>query len=58
MLGKKGQPVNIGKLERFVADFDSDNELTHEDIAEKTRGKVAVIGAGPSGITVAGGYGS
>ena len=54
MLGKKGQPVNIGKLERFIADFDSDNELTHEDIAEKRRGKVAVIGAGPSGITVAG----
>lgn len=54
VLGKKGEPVNIGKLERFVADFDSDNELTHEDIAEKTRGKIAVIGAGPSGITVAG----
>ena len=54
VLGKKGQPVNIGKLERFIADFDSDNELTHEDIAEKRRGKVAVIGAGPSGITVAG----
>ena len=54
ILGKKGEPVNIGKLERFVADFDSDNELTHEDITEKTRGKVAVIGAGPSGITVAG----
>ena len=54
VLGKKGQAVNIGKLERFVADFDSDNELTHEDVAEKSRGKVAVIGAGPSGITVAG----
>ncbi len=54
VLGKKGQPVNIGKLERFVADFDTDNELTHEDVVEKTRGKVAVIGAGPSGITVAG----
>ena len=54
VLGKKGEPVNIGKLERFVADFDSENQLTHEDIAEKTRGKVAVIGAGPSGITVAG----
>lgn len=54
VLGKKGEPVNIGKLERFVADFDSDNELTHENIVEKTRGKVAVIGAGPSGITVAG----
>ncbi|MBR6827624.1 MAG: NAD(P)-dependent oxidoreductase [Prevotella sp.] len=54
VLGKKGEAINIGKLERFVADFDSDNELTHEDIVEKNRGKVAVIGAGPSGITVAG----
>ena len=54
VLGKKGEAVNIGKLERFVADFDSENQLTHEDISEKTRGKVAVIGAGPSGITVAG----
>ena len=54
VLGKKGEAVNIGKLERFVADFDSENQLTHEDVAEKTRGKVAVIGAGPSGITVAG----
>ena len=54
VLGKKGQSVNIGKLERFVADFDSELSLTHEDMVEKTRGKVAVIGAGPSGITVAG----
>ena len=54
VLGKKGEAINIGKLERFVADFDSDNELTHEDIVEKSRGKVAIIGAGPSGITVAG----
>ena len=54
ILGKKGQAMNIGKLERFVADFDSENELTHEGIVEKKRGKVAVIGAGPSGITVAG----
>jgi glutamate synthase (NADPH/NADH) small chain len=54
VLGKKGEPVNIGKLERFVADFDSELGLTHEDMVEKTRGKVAVIGAGPSGITVAG----
>jgi glutamate synthase (NADPH/NADH) small chain len=54
VLGKKGHAVNIGKLERFVADFDSENELTHEDIVEKKRGRVAVIGAGPSGITVAG----
>ena len=54
VLGKKGEAIHIGKLERFVADFDSENNLTHEDVSEKTRGKVAVIGAGPSGITVAG----
>lgn len=54
VLGKKDRPVSIGKLERFVADFDSENGLTHDDMTEKTRGKVAVIGAGPSGITVAG----
>ena len=54
VLGKKGEPVHIGKLERFIADFDSENGLTHEDMVEKTRGKVAVIGAGPAGITVAG----
>ena len=54
VLGKKGEAVHIGKLELFVADFDSENNLTHEDVSEKTRGKVAVIGAGPSGITVAG----
>lgn len=54
VLGKKGQHINIGKLERFVADFDADVHLTHENVAEKNRGKVAVIGAGPAGITVAG----
>ena len=54
VLGKKGQHINIGKLERFIADFDAENHLTHEDMAEKSRGKVAVIGSGPAGITVAG----
>lgn len=54
VLGKKGQHINIGKLERFVADFDAENHLTHENITEKNRGKVAVIGSGPAGITVAG----
>lgn len=54
VLAKKGQPVNIGKLERFVADFDSEAGLTHEAIPEKTRGKVAVVGSGPAGLTIAG----
>lgn len=54
ILGKKGQHINIGKLERFVADFDSDAGLTHEAISEKNRGKIAVIGSGPAGLTIAG----
>lgn len=54
VLGKKGQHINIGKLERFVADFDSDAGLTHEAIPEKSRGRIAVIGSGPAGLTAAG----
>lgn len=54
VLGKKGEPLHIGKLERFVADFDWDAGLTHEGVPEKTRGRVAVIGSGPAGLTIAG----
>lgn len=54
VLNKKGAHINIGKLERFVADFDSNSGMTHEAIPEKTRGRVAVIGSGPAGLTVAG----
>lgn len=54
VLGKTGKHINIGKLERFVADFDSNACLTHEAIPEKTRGSVAVIGSGPAGLTIAG----
>lgn len=54
VLGKKGAHINIGKLERFVADFDAEMRLTHENIVPKNRGRVAVIGSGPAGLTVAG----
>lgn len=54
VLGKKGAHINIGKLERFIADFDSANSLVHDQLVEKTRGRVAVIGSGPSGLTIAG----
>jgi glutamate synthase (NADPH/NADH) small chain len=54
VLGKQGQPIKIGKLEQFVADFDADMGLTRENIPPKTRGNVAVIGSGPAGLTVAG----
>lgn len=49
---KKG--IEIGKLERFVADFDTEMKLIREKLPQKTRGKVAVIGSGPAGLTVAG----
>ena len=54
VLAKKGAHINIGKLERFVADFDPDAGLSHEAIPEKSRGRVAVIGSGPAGLTIAG----
>jgi len=54
VLGKKGEPIQIGKLEQFVADFDTDMELIRERLPQKTRGRVAIIGSGPAGLTVAG----
>ena len=54
ILNKKSKPVKVGKLERFIADFDGDMVLIKEKLKQKTRGKVAVIGSGPAGLTVAG----
>ncbi|MFR9165134.1 MAG: NAD(P)-dependent oxidoreductase [Dysgonomonas sp.] len=54
ILNKKNNPVRVGKLERFIADFDSEMSLIKDKIKPKTRGKVAVIGSGPAGLTVAG----
>ncbi len=52
--GIKGEPVSIGKLERFVADYALEHDLKPEK-AESTNGhKVAVIGSGPAGLTCAG----
>ncbi len=52
--GIKGEPVSIGKLERFVADWARENGITPEPAKEKKNRKVAVIGSGPSGLTCAG----
>ncbi|MBW1721780.1 MAG: NADPH-dependent glutamate synthase [Deltaproteobacteria bacterium] len=55
ILGKKGEPVAIGNLERFVADWERVNgkgELPPK--ASPTGKKVAVVGSGPAGLTVAG----
>ncbi len=52
--GKKGDPISIGKLERFVADWARENGIKPAPPAEKNGRKVAVIGSGPSGLTCAG----
>lgn len=54
ILNKKGKPIHIGKLERFISDFNNEFLLKKERRRVKNRGKVAVIGAGPAGLTVAG----
>ena len=55
ILGKKGQPVAIGYLERFAADYERKNGSGGVPVVEaKTGKKIAVIGSGPSGLTVAG----
>ena len=52
--GIKGEAVAIGKLERFVADWARENNVVAEFHPEKKGQKVAVIGAGPAGLTCAG----
>ena len=52
--GIKGEPVSIGKLERFVADWATEKNIKPVVTAEKKGKKVAVIGSGPSGLTCAG----
>ena len=54
VLNKKGNPVKIGSLEAFIADFDTQMRLQREMLPQKTRGNIAVIGSGPAGLTVAG----
>uniref|UniRef100_I5AQS1 NADPH-dependent glutamate synthase, homotetrameric n=1 Tax=Eubacterium cellulosolvens (strain ATCC 43171 / JCM 9499 / 6) TaxID=633697 RepID=I5AQS1_EUBC6 len=52
--GIKGEAVSIGKLERFTADWAKENGVKPTPAAEKNGHKVAVIGAGPAGLTCAG----
>ena len=52
--GIKGDAVSIGKLERFTADWARENGIKPTPAKEKNGHKVAVIGAGPAGLTCAG----
>lgn len=55
VIGKKGDPVSIGSLERFVADYEREHgDEFIPEIPEKTGRKIAVVGSGPAGLTVAG----
>ncbi len=52
--GKKGEPVAIGRLERFVADYVMANGGEAAEVAPPNGHRVAVIGSGPAGLTCAG----
>lgn len=52
--GVKGEPVAIGRLERFVADYHREHSQERPEKPASNGHKVAVIGAGPSGLTAAG----
>ena len=52
--GIKGEPVGIGRLERFVADWHNSHSTQAPQTAEKNGIRVAVVGSGPSGLTCAG----
>ena len=52
--GIKGEPISIGKLERFVADWSRENGFVPKATKEKNGRRVAVVGSGPAGLTCAG----
>ncbi|KYH34602.1 glutamate synthase [NADPH] small chain [Clostridium tepidiprofundi DSM 19306] len=54
VLGIKGEPVAIGKLERFVADWSREHNVNLSETKPKNGKRVAVIGSGPAGLTCAG----
>jgi len=55
VLGKKGEPVAVGRLERFAADFEIESgNIIIPKVAPPTGKRVAIVGAGPAGLTIAG----
>lgn len=53
VLGKIGEPVSIGRLERYLADWERDHGFQLPKKAKPTGKKVAIVGAGPAGLTAA-----
>lgn len=53
VLGKKGKHIEIGKLERFVADLVLDNHVLDDVPSKKCNGTVAIVGSGPAGLAAA-----
>jgi glutamate synthase (NADPH/NADH) small chain len=53
VVGRIGEPVSIGRLERFLADWEREHGFQMPKKAKPTGKKVAVVGAGPSGLTAA-----
>lgn len=53
IMSKKGKPVRIGALERFIADWERENGVESPEVAPTTGKRVAVVGSGPAGITAA-----
>lgn len=54
LLSKDGNPINVSALERFIAQFAYDHKLPVRGAHDGKAGKVAIIGSGPTGLTVAG----
>jgi glutamate synthase (NADPH/NADH) small chain len=54
VLSRRGQPVAIGRLERFVADWEREQGVRVPEVAPSNGIRVAVIGSGPAGLTAAG----
>jgi glutamate synthase (NADPH) small chain len=54
IVGKKNEPVGIGRLERFLADWERTQQHGKIEVPPPTGKKVAVVGGGPAGLTVAG----
>ena len=50
---QKGDPVSIGRLERFVADLERERGINVPAVPASNGKKVAIVGAGPAGLTVA-----